>query len=134
MPTTPDPTPSSGPVDQSAYLVRGDTVVVFMTEATVRGVVFNLRWRLDEILGTAPSTLVVEASQLRRLSSPTIAALLWANRHCSARGVQFVLRAKGTSASAMLCRAGLDRALLSDSDATLDHQLEQATARRKATR
>ncbi|WP_175507644.1 STAS domain-containing protein [Nocardioides terrae] len=100
----------AGAHGHSPYLVNDDVVVITLSDRTVRDVIFNLRWRLEELLTTAPTRLVIDASQVSRLSSPAIAALLWANRHCAARGVRVAVRDAGPTAG-LLRRTGLEGVL-----------------------
>lgn len=106
----------SGTRGHSPYLVRGDSVVITMTDRTARDVIFDLRWRLEELLATGPTTLLVDASRLSRLSSPAVAALLWANRHCASRGVRVAVRDRGSTAG-LLRRTGLDGVLDTEASA-----------------
>lgn len=91
--------------EDRAYALGPDGVVVRLSDHTVREAIHDLRWRLDEMLAAGPSTVVVDVTGLTRLSSPTIAALLWAKRRCAARGVQLVL---GGPDQVLLQRACLD--------------------------
>ncbi len=71
--------------------------------------VADLRWRLDELLpADAPPSLVVDISGLTRLSSPTLAALLWAQRRCQLRGGQMRLVGANRRCREHLARTGLD--------------------------
>lgn len=85
--------------------VADDDVVVRVTDRTVREAIHDLRWRLDTMLAGGPATLKVDVRGLTRLSSPTIAALLWAKRRCATRGVPLVLVGHDR---ALIHRAGLD--------------------------
>lgn len=53
------------------------------------------------------SRIVVDIAGLQRLSSPTVAALLWANRHCAHRGGSVVLQSPTDQTLAVLRRTGL---------------------------
>ena len=53
------------------------------------------------------SRVVVDISGVQRLSSPTVAALLWANRQCAQRGGSVVLTAPTDQTLAVLRRTGL---------------------------
>jgi len=65
-----------------------------------------LRWRLDDLLEGGP-TLVVDVSGLSRFSSVTLAALLFAQRRCRARGAQVILRRPTARCSELLARIGM---------------------------
>nr|WP_246401876.1 STAS domain-containing protein [Jiangella mangrovi] len=82
-----------------------------MSDQTLREGIHDLRWRLEEMLADGPSALVVDVSGLTRLSSPTIAALLWAKRRCTARGVRLTLTQPDQAMVGLLHRAGLDDVL-----------------------
>lgn len=53
------------------------------------------------------SRVVVDIGGLHRLSSPTVAALLWANRQCVQRGGCVVLQSPTDQTLAVLRRTGL---------------------------
>lgn len=54
----------------------------------------------------------VDVSSLKRLSSETVAALLWARRKCRAQGVPFSVSGAGTRNTRILLRCGLQEALM----------------------
>ena len=51
--------------------------------------------------------IVVDVAAVGRLSSATVAALLWAKRYCRARGGRIVVRGPSQDSVDMLVRAGL---------------------------
>lgn len=57
------------------------------------------------------SRVVVDIGGLHRLSSPTVAALLWANRQCAQRGGCVVLQSPTEQTLALLRRTGLGEVL-----------------------
>jgi anti-anti-sigma factor len=73
----------------------------------LRGVA-DLRWRLDELLPLGAQTLLVDIHALTRLSSQTLAALLWAQRRCRLRGGQVRLLGANRRCRELLARTGLD--------------------------
>jgi anti-anti-sigma factor len=70
--------------------------------------VADLRWRLDELLPPSTPSLVVDTTGLTRLSSPTLAALLWAQRRCRLRGGQVRLQGANRRCREHLASTGLD--------------------------
>lgn len=92
----------------SVYYQCDDDVVVPLSDRTVREALHDLRWRLEEILAGGPAAVVVEVAGLTRLSSVTVAALLWANRRCVTRGVRLYLSDPGGRLASQLRCAGLD--------------------------
>lgn len=67
----------------------------------------DLRWRLGRLLAGGQSTLVVDVSGLDRMSSTTLAALLWVKRRCRARRVGVVVREPSRHSLEQLRRTGL---------------------------
>ena len=78
-----------------------------MHDADLMRVLDDVERGLDSLLDRGPRTLVVDMSGVARLSSTTIAALLWVRRRCAARGVDVVLHEASTRHLAMLRRIGL---------------------------
>lgn len=87
--------------------VAPPAAVVHLDDASLLAGLTDLRWRLDELLAGRPPVLVVDISQLSRLSSATLAALLWAQRRCRARGGRVVLRHPNKRCGDILTRTGL---------------------------
>ena len=83
----------------SGHLVLNDAELL-------RGVA-ALRWRLDELLPPGATSLVVDIHGLTRLSSQTLAALLWAQRRCRLRGGQVRLLGANRRCRELLARTGL---------------------------
>ncbi len=83
-------------------------MVVPLSDRTVREALHDLRWRTEEMLADGPEAVVVEVSGLTRLSSATVAALLWAKRRCTSRGVRLLLTDPDDALAGQLHRAGLD--------------------------
>lgn len=76
----------------------------------VRGL-SDLRWRLPRLLAGGTDTLVIDLSGLARLSSGSIATLLWVKRTCAARRVRVVLGSPSPRALEQLTRTGLTNVL-----------------------
>jgi hypothetical protein len=55
--------------------------------------------------------IAVDVSSLRRLSSETIAALLWARRKCNGNGIGFAVHGATGNAAQALTRCGLGEAI-----------------------
>lgn len=83
-----------------AYVVQLDD------ESLLRGLT-EIRGRLATTAAGGPTVLVVDLSGLERLSSATLAALLWARRTCYARGGRVVLRNPNRRCRDVLTRTGL---------------------------
>lgn len=77
----------------------------------------HLEWRIRAALESRPTTLVLDLSALEGSLSSTITTLLWAKRHCSARGVEIVLQDPSPR-----CRAALQRTGLLDVMAVADRE------------
>lgn len=84
-----------------------DDVALSLDDATLLRGLGQLRWHLDELMADRPPGLVVEISGLSRLSSATLAALLWAQRGCRGRGGRVVLRGPNKRCRDVLVRTGL---------------------------
>lgn len=82
-------------------------MVVSLRDDRLHEPLADLRWRLDGLLASGPSTLVVDVAEVTRLSSATVAVLLWVRRRCRARGVRVVLRDPSRNTVELLRRTGL---------------------------
>lgn len=91
----------------SAAKDQPDEVVVSLHDAGLMVVLEDVHDRLETLLESGPRELVVDMSDVAQLSSTTIAALLWINQRCSARGVGVVLRAASRRNLETLRRVGL---------------------------
>ncbi len=69
----------------------------------------DLRWSFDDLLPAGANRLVVDVRGLTRLSSQTLAALLWAQRRCRVRGGQVRLLGANRRCRDLLQRTGLDQ-------------------------
>lgn len=69
-----------------------NVAVVELSDDRLREGLASLRWGIDDILATGESTLVIDIDQVARLSSVSIAVILWAKRCCSARHVRVVIK------------------------------------------
>jgi anti-anti-sigma factor len=95
-----------------------DDVALFLADATLLRGLSELRWHLDDLLADRSPVLVVDISGLSRLSSATLAALLWAQRGCRGRGGRVVLRGPTKRCRDVLVRTGLvDLFAVEDADA-----------------
>lgn len=95
--------------------------------------VSDLRWALLQAVAGGASRVVVDVSQVRRLSSATLAALLLVHRRCRARGGGIVVRGGTRATLDLLRRNSLDRvfhieeprhhrSLRDDSGGQVDHE------------
>jgi anti-anti-sigma factor len=84
-----------------------DPVVVPLPESGLADLLERLLPRLDAAMVQAPRVLVLDMSAVDRISSTTIAALLWTRRRCSARGIQMLLRSPSRRCIEDLERVGL---------------------------
>lgn len=84
-----------------------DAAVLHLDDESLLAGVSDLRWRLDDVLSGREPILVVDLSRLSLLSSATLAALLWSQRRCRARGGQVVLRRPNRRCRTLLTRTGL---------------------------
>jgi anti-anti-sigma regulatory factor len=82
-------------------------VTVALHDTTLRRDLLLLRARLAETLPRGPAQVVVDLSDLDRISSTTIAALLWTRRCCDTGGLAFALRGSDSRHHDMLQRSGL---------------------------
>lgn len=83
-----------------------DVVIVLHDDALPSGLT-RLRQVVRDAFLDGGARVVVDVAGLQRLSSATVAALLWANRHCAQRGGVVVLRAPSESSLGLLRRTGL---------------------------
>jgi len=67
----------------------------------------GLRAGVAKALRSTSPTVVVDVSGVRRLSSTTVTALLWAQRRCRARGGAVVLQGLSRQGARSLRRSGL---------------------------
>ena len=64
-------------------------VVVELREPPLAHDLSRLRSQLAQSLMRGPGGVTVDLATVDRISSPTVAALLWARRSCAIRGVPF---------------------------------------------
>lgn len=86
---------------------HSDTVVFHLRGATLLSDLSDLRWHLDDLLAGREPVIVVDISDLALLSSATLAALLWTQRRCRARGGRVVLRGPNRRCQTLLTGTGL---------------------------
>lgn len=82
-------------------------VRVALDERAVAHGFVDLQGRLPQLLSGGTHTLVVDVSDLDRLSSTAVAALLWVKRTCAARRIHVVLSQPTDRALGVLTRSGL---------------------------
>lgn len=85
---------------------RPDLVIV-LDDRTLPSGLTRLRSVVRDAFLGGGARVVVDVAGLQRLSSGTVAALLWANRHCAQRGGVVVLRSPSESNLQLLRRTGL---------------------------
>lgn len=95
------------PLMEQLYSREHDEVILWLTDTTLLRGLSTLRWNLDELLTGRRPVLLVDISGLQRLSSPTLAALLRAQRVCRGRGGGVVLRGANNRCLDVLTGTGL---------------------------
>lgn len=99
---------NGGPLEgDGADGVTDGVVVMHLHPDDVCHDLVGLRDRVACLVVQGARTLVVDASQVQRLSSATITALLWAQRRCRARGGSVVVRRPSAETLQLLVRTGL---------------------------
>ncbi len=78
----------------------------------------DLRWRLPRLVAGGADTLVIDLSGIGRLSSGSIATLLWVKRTCAARRIRVVLSSPSPRTLDLLTRTGLTNVLEIESRAS----------------
>ncbi|GLY14857.1 STAS domain-containing protein [Kineosporia rhizophila] len=116
VPTAPSPTAADGAGREPVSVRLGEPI----RSADVAG----LRAGVATALRSPSPTVVVDVSDVRRLSSTTVTALLWAQRRCRARGGAVLLRGLSRQGERSLRRSGLDQVLAHE---------PQSEERRRAT-
>ena len=81
--------------------------VVELSDARLREGLAVLRWGLDEILAGGEPILIIDVGGIDRMSSATIAAVLWVKRCCRARQVRVVVRSPSRRSLDVLRSTGL---------------------------
>jgi anti-anti-sigma regulatory factor len=94
----------------------GSEAVLVLGEGNAADPLPELRRRLPALLDSGPDTLVLDLSRTSALSSATVAAILWINRRCRARGTEVVLRRPSRRGSELLRSCGLGDTVLVDPD------------------
>jgi len=85
---------------------RADVVVELREDSIIEGLT-TLRSVVRRHLLAGGCHVVVDIAGISRLSSAMVAALLWTQRHCRARGGQVTVRGPSQDSLNMLRRAGL---------------------------
>jgi anti-anti-sigma factor len=86
---------------------HGSAVVVVLDDHSLLQGLTDLRWRLDALMTGDTGTLILDVTGLERLSSATLAAMLWAQRTCQSRGGRVIVRGPNRRCREMLTRTGL---------------------------
>lgn len=107
--------------DGTHSLPADDRLVIELRDESLLDGLAELRWRFNELVECGPSMVVVDVSRVSRLSSATIAALLWVRRRCQARRIDMTLRNPSKHSVETLRSIGLLRAI----------DIEQPTGRRR---
>ncbi len=107
--TTKPSGPSTSPV-LGGRAEDGVVAVVLADEALVTGL-SDLRWHLAPLIAGGTHTVKIDVSRVDRLSSGSIATLLWVKRTCAARQVRVVLISPTTRTLDQLRRTGLANVL-----------------------
>lgn len=102
-------TSTTGPIAGPTHVqgCHADEVLVVLDDHALPAGLGRLRHDVGTALTRATPRVVVDISGLDRLSSATVAALLWANRHCVHRGGAVVLLNPSSSSLGVLRRTGL---------------------------
>ena len=101
-------TSTTPPIARSVPTAPDEQVVrVALDEGAVARGCVELQSRLPQLLAGGAHTVVVDVSDLDRLSSTTVAALLWVKRTCAARRIHVVLSQPTERALDVLTRTGL---------------------------
>ncbi len=86
---------------------RAGTCVVVLADASLLHGLSEIKGRLSDTTGGGTEVLVLDLTDLDRLSSATLAAMLWARRTCAARGGRVVVRGPNRRCRDVLTRTGL---------------------------
>lgn len=97
---------------------RTYVTVTLDDESTASRATENLTSRLRELFKEGLTTVLVDISRAQRLSSDTVAALLWARREAAARGGRIVLHAPNRRSAALVSRSVLGGLFEVDETAT----------------
>jgi anti-anti-sigma factor len=106
-PVEPTRSEQSSPVELADDGAVGRHVIVVLSSAGLAEALDDLERRLDVALDVGPRAIVIDMSAIEQVSSTTIAALLWARRRCSSRGVEILLRHPSRRCRDTLERMGL---------------------------
>lgn len=89
-------------------LSRADqTVCVALRDERIAQGLNDLRWHMSSLLAGGTNTLVIDVSNVARLSSTCVATLLWVKRTCQARRIRVVLLDPTDRTLDVLRRTGL---------------------------
>ncbi len=83
--------------------------IVALSEADLDGGLPGLRWRLHGLVMDGACLIVIDVSEIDKISSTLLAALLDTHRVCRRRGGGVVIRHAGRKLTDVLRRTGLDR-------------------------
>jgi ABC-type transporter Mla MlaB component len=108
--TTGTPPPSGSPALPLLGEDDGVVAVALADEAFAAGP-GDLRWHLAPLITGGTHTVEIDVSHIDRLSSGSIATLLWVKRTCAARQIRVVLISPTTRTLDQLRRTGLANVL-----------------------
>lgn len=86
---------------------RNSTCLVVLEDESLLHGLGEIKGRLADTTGGGAAVLILDLSRLERLSSATLAAMLWARRTCYARGGRVVVRHPNRRCREVLTRTGL---------------------------
>lgn len=92
---------------QAVIALSLEHVVIWLEDGGLTPVLDSLDGQLDAVLEAGARSLVLDMSGLERVSSTTVAALLWTRRRCSSRGIEVSLRHPSRRCLDALARTGL---------------------------
>ena len=84
-----------------------DEMVVSIPHTKVGAALGDLEQRLEVGLGSDPLVVVLDMAAVERVSSATVAMLLWARGRCASQGVEILLRHPSRRCRETLERTGL---------------------------
>jgi anti-anti-sigma factor len=83
--------------------------IVTLSDAELASGLSSLRWRLRDLVMDGVCLVIVDVSDIDRIESTLLAALLDTHRVCRRRGGGVVIRHAGRKLTDVLRRTGLDR-------------------------
>jgi anti-anti-sigma factor len=98
----------------SEVAVPHQPVVLSVEDSGLARVLDSVERQLDAVLDAGARFVVLDMSAVDRVSSTTVAALLWARRRCSSRGIEVSLLHPSRRCLDALARTGLLEVLAVD--------------------